>query len=49
MTVISSGSVLGPSGYFESLYGESEDHQVTVICIATLRTTWMAGISKGRV
>ena len=25
--------------YFESLYGESKDHQMAVICIASLRTT----------
>ena len=35
--------------YFESLYGESKDHQMTVICIASLRNTYMTGISKGRV
>ena len=25
--------------YFESLYGESRDHQMTVVCISSLRTT----------
>ena len=35
--------------YFESLYEESKDHLMTVICIDSLRPTKMAGISKGRV
>ena len=49
MTVISIGRVCGPPGYRDSLYGVSADHQVTVMSIASLRTTWVAGISKGKV
>ena len=49
MTVISIAESEDHQDYCESLYGESEGHQVTAICIASLRTTWMAGISKGRI